>query len=171
MRALHTAVRFGDRSHADRLAELAKTLDTPWSAAIAAQARGLAERDAELLSSAADKIAAMGALAMAADAAAQAACEYERSGQRGKQLEASTRTQSWARQGDIHTPAVTKAAQPLPITGREREIAMLVAAGLPNRQIADRLSVSVRTIDGHLYRMFAKLGIERRDQLVQLFAE
>jgi DNA-binding CsgD family transcriptional regulator len=73
-----------------------------------------------------------------------------------------------AGQGDIHTPAVAAAAQPLPITAREREIAMLVAAGLPNREIAARLSVSVRTIDGHLYRMFAKLGIERRDQLIRL---
>ncbi|PQM48222.1 Putative HTH-type transcriptional regulator [Mycobacterium talmoniae] len=45
---------------------------------------------------------------------------------------------------------------------------MLVAAGLSNRQIADRLTVSVRTVDGHLYRIFAKLGIERRDQLVHL---
>lgn len=45
---------------------------------------------------------------------------------------------------------------------------MLVASGLSNRQIADRLSVSVRTVDGHLYRTFAKLGIERRDQLVNL---
>jgi FixJ family two-component response regulator len=39
---------------------------------------------------------------------------------------------------------------------------------LSNRQIAERLSVSVRTVDGHLYRIFPKLGIERRDQLVHL---
>jgi DNA-binding CsgD family transcriptional regulator len=45
---------------------------------------------------------------------------------------------------------------------------MLVAGGLSNRQIADRLFVSVRTVDGHLYRSFAKLGIERRDQLIHL---
>jgi len=36
-------------------------------------------------------------------------------------------------------------ARPLPITDREREVAMLVAGGLSNRQIADRLCVSVRT--------------------------
>jgi DNA-binding CsgD family transcriptional regulator len=45
---------------------------------------------------------------------------------------------------------------------------MLVAGGLSNRQIADRLSVSVRTVDRHLYRIFAKLGIERRKQVVHL---
>nr|WP_185746571.1 LuxR family transcriptional regulator [Mycolicibacter terrae] len=171
MRALHTAVRFGERAHADRLAELAETLDAPLPDAAAAHARGLAEHNADLLSTTSDRFAAMGAFALAADAAAQASAEYARSGQRGKQLESSTRTQWLAKQGDIHTPAIASVTQPLPITDREREIAMLVAAGLPNRQIADRLSVSVRTVDGHLYRMFAKLGIERREQLVQLFAE
>lgn len=171
MRALHTAVLFGDRSHADRLGELAGALNAPLPDAIAAHARGLAEHNAELLSATSDSFAAMGASALAADAAAQASCEYARSGQRGKQLETSTRAQWLANHGDIQTPAVATVTQPLPITGREREIAMLVAAGLPNRQIADQLSVSVRTVDGHLYRMFAKLGIERRDQLVQLFAE
>lgn len=168
MRALHTAVRFGDRSHAERLAELARTLDAAWPEAVAAHARGLADRDADLLSAASDKFAAIGAFSAAADAAAQASGEYARRGQRGKQLECSTRTQWLARQGDIHTPAVAAVAQPLPITGREREIATLVAAGLANREIADRLSVSVRTVDGHLYRMFAKLGITRRDELIRL---
>lgn len=168
LRALHTAVRFGDRTQAARLAELAKALKNPLADAIAEQARGLADRNAELLSSASDKFAALGAYAFAADVAAQASDEYERAGQRGKQLESLARTQWLAGQGDIHTPAVAAVAQPLPITGREREIAALVAAGLPNRQIAQRLSLSVRTVDGHLYRMFAKLGIERRDQLIRL---
>jgi DNA-binding CsgD family transcriptional regulator len=45
---------------------------------------------------------------------------------------------------------------------------MLVAAGLSNREVADRLFVSVRTVEGHLYRIFAKLGIDDRDQLIRL---
>src|ERR1700722_18638501 len=45
-----------------------------------------------------------------------------------------------------------------------------VAAGLSNRQIADRLVVSVRTVDGHLYRIFGKLGISTRDQLIHLLS-
>lgn len=168
MRALHTAVRFGDRSQADRLAELAETLDAPLPNAVAAHAHGLAHHNADLLSATSERFATMGAFALAADAAAQASAEYARSGHRGKQLESSTRTQWLARQGDIHTPAIATVNQPLPITDREREIAMLVAAGLPNRQIAEQLSVSVRTVDGHLYRMFAKLGITRRDELIRL---
>lgn len=168
MRALHTAVRFGDRSQASRLGELAKTLRTPLAEAVAAHARGLADHNAETLDFAADRFAEIGALAFAADAAAEAAREHARTGHRGKELESSTRAHWLASRCELRTPAVNAAAQPLPITDREREIAMLAAGGLSNRQIADQLSVSVRTVDGHLYRIFAKLDINRRDQLVRL---
>jgi DNA-binding CsgD family transcriptional regulator/energy-coupling factor transporter ATP-binding protein EcfA2 len=170
MRALHTAVRLGDRSHAGRLGQLARKLDTPLARAFAAHARGLATRNGDLVDTAANRFAAMPALALAADAAAQAAREHARIGHHGKELASSTRAHWLASQGGIRTPAVDAAAQPLPITNREREIAMLVAMGLSNRRIADRLSVSVRTVDGHLYRIFAKLGIERRDELVHLMS-
>ena len=168
MRALHTAVRFDDRSQTGRLAELAKTLNTPLAEAIAEHARGLADHDGDLLDAAADRFAEMGAVALAADAAAQAAREHARTGHRGKEIKSSTRAHWLASQHEIRTPAVHSVAQPLPITDREREIVMLAAAGLSNRQIADRLVVSVRTVEGHIYRIFAKLGIERREQLIHL---
>ncbi len=168
MRALHTAVRLDDRSQAERLAELALTLNTPMAEAIAEHARGLADHDGDLLDAAAHRFADMGALALAADAAAQAAREHARTRQRDKEAKSSTRAHGLARQGGIRTPAVDAAAWPLPITAREREIANLVVAGLSNRQIADRLVVSVRTVEGHIYRIFAKLGIDDRDELVHL---
>jgi DNA-binding CsgD family transcriptional regulator/energy-coupling factor transporter ATP-binding protein EcfA2 len=170
MRALHTAVRFSDRSHATRLAELAETLNTPLAQAVAAHARCLADHDGDRLDDVADQFAEMGTLVLAADAAAQAAREHARAGNRRKELESSVRAHWLARRGRVRTPAVNASARPLPITDREREIAMLAAAGLSNRLIADRLSVSARTVDGHLYRIFAKLGIERRDQLVHLIS-
>lgn len=168
MRALHTAVRFGDRSYAGRLQELAKALNTPMAQTVAAHARGLGVHDGDLLDAVADRFTEMGALGLAADAAAHAARAHSRTGDPGKELESSTRTHWLASRCEIRTPAVNAAARPLPITDREREIAMLVAAGLSNRQIAAQLCVSVRTVDGHLYRTFAKLGIERRDQLIHL---
>lgn len=171
MRALHTAVRFGDRSLHERLGELAKALNTPMADAIAAHALGLTNHDGDLLDTAADRFAAIEALALAADAAAQAAHEHFRSGYRSKALESSAHAHWLAGRSGARTPAINAAARPLPITDREREIAMLVATGLSNRQIADRLSVSVRTVDGHLYRIFAKLGIEHRDQLSRLLGE
>ena len=170
MRALHTAVRFGDRSCAARLEELARTLNTPLAEAVAAHARAPVNHDGDLLDAAAGRFADMGALALAADAAAQAAGEHARSGDRGKEVESSTRAYRLASQCGLRTPAVDAAAHPLPISGRERDIAMLVEAGLSNRQIADRLVVSVRTVEGHLYRIFAKLGINSRDQLIHLLS-
>jgi ATP/maltotriose-dependent transcriptional regulator MalT len=168
MRALHTAVRLDDRSQTERLAELAETLNTPMAEAIAEHARGLADQDGDVLDAAAHRFADMGAMALAADAAAQAAREHARTRQRGKETKSSTRVHWLASQHEIRTPAVHSVAQPLAITDREREIVMLAAAGLSNRQIAERLSVSVRTVEGHVYRIFAKLGIERREQLIHL---
>ncbi len=67
--------------------------------------------------------------------------------------------------GGIHTPALDLAANPLPLTVREREIAMLVAAGLSNRDIAERLTLSIRTVESHVYRAYFKLGISDREAL------
>jgi DNA-binding NarL/FixJ family response regulator len=51
------------------------------------------------------------------------------------------------------------------LTAREREIAMLVARGLSNRDIAERLVISKRTVDAHVNHIFAKLGLSSRVQL------
>jgi DNA-binding CsgD family transcriptional regulator len=54
------------------------------------------------------------------------------------------------------------------LSPQERQIAGLVAEGLTNREIAQRLYLSHRTIDSHLYRIFPKLGISSRTQLVAM---
>ena len=51
------------------------------------------------------------------------------------------------------------------LTGREREIAVLVASGLSNREIAAKLVISKRTVDAHVEHIFAKLGMSSRVQL------
>lgn len=52
-----------------------------------------------------------------------------------------------------------------PLTGREMEVAELVAQGLTNRQIAERFVLSRRTVDGHVERILAKLGFSSRAQV------
>lgn len=168
IRALDTAVRFGDRSHASRLTELARLAAAPLPDAIAAHACALRDHDGHLLDEVADRFADIGAMALAADASAQAAREHARAGMRAKELQSSARAHWLARRFGLCSPATNAAAQPLPITDREREIAAMVAAGLSNREIADRLCVSVRTVEGHLYRIFTKLDINKRDQLAHL---
>lgn len=51
------------------------------------------------------------------------------------------------------------------LTRREREVAALVAEGLTNREIATRLFVSERTVDGHLEHIREKLGVSSRAQV------
>ena len=65
-------------------------------------------------------------------------------------------------------PALAIAARPLPLTAREREITALAARGLSNKDIAERLTVSVRTVEGHLYRAVHKLGISQRRALAEV---
>ena len=56
----------------------------------------------------------------------------------------------------------------LGITPRELEILSLIAQGLSNREIADRLFVSENTVKTHCSRAFDKLGARRSTQAVQL---
>jgi predicted ATPase/DNA-binding CsgD family transcriptional regulator len=52
-----------------------------------------------------------------------------------------------------------------PLSKREREVAQLVAGGLTNRQIAERLVIAERTVEGHLERIRGKLGLRSRTQI------
>jgi DNA-binding NarL/FixJ family response regulator len=68
----------------------------------------------------------------------------------------------------VHTPALTEAAAPVVFTGRMREVVMLVGGGLSNRQIADKLQLSVRTVEGHLYRAAVRVGARDRTELARV---
>jgi DNA-binding CsgD family transcriptional regulator len=57
------------------------------------------------------------------------------------------------------------------LTPAERQVADLAAAGHGNREIAQRLYVTRRTVETHLTHVFAKLGISGRPELVDLFAQ
>lgn len=50
------------------------------------------------------------------------------------------------------------------LTPREREVLQLVAAGLANKQIARRLSISEKTVKAHLTSVFQRIGVEDRTQ-------
>ena len=56
----------------------------------------------------------------------------------------------------------------LQITPRELEVLQLIAAGLSNKEIAEKLFVSENTVKTHSSRVFDKLGAQRRTQAVQL---
>jgi DNA-binding CsgD family transcriptional regulator len=169
MLALHDAVRFGDQSCLDRLVEVSAATGGRLAAVIAAHAEAVRDRNAAGIAAAAQQFEELGALLSAADAAAQAAVAYEGTDDRRRSVEAAAAANRLAADcGGIRTPALDLAAHPLPLTVREREIANLVAAGLSNRDIAERLTVSVRTVEGHLYRACIKLDISDREELAAL---
>ena len=169
MLALHDAVRFGEQSILDRLIDLPGGTGGRLAAVIAAHAMAVRDRDAAGIYAAAQQFEQIGAKLSAADAAAQAAVAFEGADDRRRSVEAAAAANRLAAEcGGIRTPALDLAAHPLPLTVREREIANLVAAGLSNRDIADRLTVSVRTVEGHLYRACIKLDISDREELAAL---
>ena len=51
------------------------------------------------------------------------------------------------------------------LTASERRVAELAGDGLTNREIAQALFVTMRTVEGHLTGVFAKLGLSSRDEL------
>jgi DNA-binding NarL/FixJ family response regulator len=66
----------------------------------------------------------------------------------------------------VRRPAAARAGTLLEgLTAREEEIAQLVAAGLSNPEIAERLVLSVKTVETHLRNVYAKLGVSSRVEL------
>jgi DNA-binding NarL/FixJ family response regulator len=51
------------------------------------------------------------------------------------------------------------------LSAQQREIALLAATGLTNKQIGERLYLSPRTVATHLYQLFPKLGVTSRAAL------
>jgi len=163
---LHTATRFGDTATAHRLRELADQVDGPRAPAAAQHATALAAGDPDGILDASGQFEDMGDPLSAMDAAAHAATTHRHHGHNGSALTAAARAQRLADACDgARTPALAEALQPSPLTGRQREIITLAAQGLSNKQIADRLTVSVRTVEGHLYRASLKTGLAGRNDL------
>lgn len=167
--ALHDAARFGDRSVSARLSSLAGRVQGRPTQLYARHAAAVADGDPTALDASGEQFERAGMLLSAADAAAQAALLHDRDGQRRRGAESAARAARLAESGGgFLTPAIVATARPLPLSSREREIAALINAGLTNRQIAERLSVSVRTVEGHIYRGCTKLDAGDREEFAAI---
>lgn len=165
--ALHDVARLGRaRRVASELTRLASKIDGVLAKEYAHHARALAARDPVKLSRVSAHFEEIGAVLYAAEAAAQAARLYQAQGRKGSALGCGTRAYALAQQcGGARTPALAGISAHLPLTRREQEIAILAATGLTNKDIAERLALSVRTIDNHLHSAYAKLGVSGRSEL------
>jgi DNA-binding CsgD family transcriptional regulator len=166
---LQTATQFGDRSGSRRLRDLEAIVEGPRVGVAARFSAALSAGDAAELAAVSEEFERMGDLVAAVDAAAHAALTYRSQGLRGSTLGCATRADALAEQcGGAWTPARRQASEPVPFTDREREIVMLIGEGLSNRAVAERLTLSIRTVESHIYRAMAKTGTTTRDELAAL---
>ncbi|MFI6274906.1 LuxR C-terminal-related transcriptional regulator [Streptomyces sp. NPDC050988] len=158
----------GAKDVTDRLTALAERCDGALAPARAQLAAALAADDPDRLLQAADACQAVGAELLAAEAATAAAAAWRRAHQARRASAAAQRAAAApARCEGARTPLLTTAQSTAPLTDREREIALLAALGNASKDIADALTLSVRTVDNHLHRAYAKLGVTTRRELAQ----
>ena len=187
------ALADGDQARAAELADQTRRLATtapgqPDMAAAADHARGLTDQDPVVLQRAAQRYGTALARAAALEDAgkawdgqgdqnqatillSRAYALYEEVGDdrdlarvRSGLRAAGTRLRHWTR---ANRPAFGWDS----LTGTERRIADLVAEGLSNRQVANRVFLSTHTVAFHLRHIFWKLGITSRVQLARIAAE
>ncbi|TPG32794.1 LuxR family transcriptional regulator [Mycobacterium hodleri] len=166
LRAVHDAVRLGDVNGLAAARRMNAQIDCAAGRLCIAHGQALADSDGPALEAVSAALEEAGMLAVAADAAAQAARVYQAAGHRAGELAAKGCAAALAQRcGNPATPALEKVLNPLPLTGREREVAVMVAQGMTNKAIAGQMCVSVRTVEGHVYKACMKLGLPDRSAL------
>ncbi|HVM52709.1 MAG TPA: LuxR C-terminal-related transcriptional regulator [Acidimicrobiales bacterium] len=167
---LHHAVRLGAGSDLRaRLATAVARTDGQLADAYRLHLDALEQGDGDALEAAAERFAGLGMRLEAAETYAAAARAHERAGLRARVAAAVRHSdEHHAATGAIRTPALQERLTRAQLTVREREIVVLAARGLSNREIADQLYISLRTAEGHLYRACSKLGIGDRTQLAEV---
>ncbi|KUN29597.1 hypothetical protein AQJ23_02200 [Streptomyces antibioticus] len=134
-------------------------------------ARAVHTGDVKLLARACRTLADAGAHLYAAEGYAELARLQRRSG-RGRAATASTvQARTLLRDcGDVSTPALHFLGDPAQLSERERTVARLAAQGLTDKEIAQRLVVSPRTVSNTLYRVYQKVGATDRRHLRELLS-
>ncbi|MFC9596101.1 LuxR C-terminal-related transcriptional regulator [Streptomyces sp. NPDC056944] len=125
--------------------------------------------DPAALEAVAERMGALGLHLYAAEAFGEAAAEWRRRGRAASAARAAAR--ALARRGhcqDAATPALAGAAAAVPLSARERDIALMAARGRTSREIAEAYVLSVRTVENHLGRIYRKLGVTGRADLADV---
>ncbi|MFI6450208.1 LuxR C-terminal-related transcriptional regulator [Streptosporangium amethystogenes] len=152
----HVRLRPSSRAAA-RLREAAGACDSPLFELFADHAEALTARDDTVLRGIADRFAELGYLGLALEAASAAP---------GGGHAARRRLDDLVERCDGHRPPwPPSSGGATALTGREREMCELAAAGLSDSAIAANLGVSVRTVTNLLGRAYHKLGVHSRRQL------
>ncbi len=150
-----------------RAAELAAAAEGPWAAAWGAWAAAEAAGSGDGYLAAGELFQGLDLYRRARAAYARAAGCFDAVGDRA----AARRAGSLARACE-GLPGSGEAGEQeeailasLRLSRREQDVVDLALEGMSDRQIADQLHLSVRTVEGHLHRSYAKLGVRSRDEL------
>ncbi len=168
--ALHDVARLGRPRQVDGLLrDLAVDAEGRLAPLYAAHAGALVAQNGAALDDVANAFATVGVNLLAAEAAAEAAHAYRICGRRSSAIAARRRAVVLAEGCEgARTPALGLLASPPDLTRREEEIAGLAARGMTSRAIADRLVISVRTVENALQHVYCKLGITSRSELSRI---
>jgi DNA-binding CsgD family transcriptional regulator len=162
----HEALRLGDHAAPARVVEAAHHVSGPLAEARRGHALALRAEDGSALESVAGAFRELGADLLALDALAHGVATYSAQGLLARAQGAFAQLGELQRECQgARTFATQVLAAPAALTTRESEVARLAGEGRSNTEIADRLTVSVRTVESHLGRAYSKLGINSRSQL------
>lgn len=165
---IQAAAQWGDSSQAARARELAGALSLPIADAVAVHEETLLAGDGEGLLAASALYRRVGDRVAAADAAAQASVAFTANQQSKRGLYAAALARELADEcGGLCTPAL-RTPVGIKLSGRQRDVVELVVAGRSNRQIAEKLVMSVRTVEGHVYRACQRVGAGSREELASI---
>ncbi|MGW7428806.1 LuxR C-terminal-related transcriptional regulator [Streptomyces sp. NPDC054861] len=135
-------------------------------------AEAAALRDPDALSACAHAFEKNFAALYASEAWASASRAYRRRGEPRLAAAAHRRCAESGRGYDgMPTHLLHMMDELIPLSRREREIALQASAGFSNKEIAEQLVLSVRTVDNHLYRVYRKLGVTNRRALRRMIDE
>jgi DNA-binding CsgD family transcriptional regulator len=167
---LHQMAQYGrPEPAAERLRELSDVMDATLTDLIAREAEALAAGDAGGLDEVAADADAFGAIGIAADAAAQASRRHAEAGRVGSAFASLCRSDAVLRRAPGQRSLVRQEVAPI-LSSRERQVVDAVLDGASNREVAERLYISHRTVESHLRRIYRRLGVSGREELTVLLA-
>jgi DNA-binding NarL/FixJ family response regulator len=150
----------------DDLRRAAASAEGAFAPVCASHASAVVAKDGAALQEISGAFARIGATLLAAEAAAEAADAYRAEGRHSSAVAATRKARALAHECEgARTLPLQLLNEVRVLTPREQEIAGLAARGLSSRVIAERLVISVRTVDNALQHVYGKLGLTGRAEL------